>query len=186
MAYRSERLDVGKATGLGQVFSAIDKLETSGIAVEDEVMAGTSYRRQLHPDTLNAGIHVNYLIQATFAAPRPAEGKITPARTFIDYAAEKLSHMDLPGDVTLDEGTFQGFDATKHPFGSTGYTEYDTTQIYPPWIKAQWTHNGRSGLFLCGIHPPQPKRILDDYIYNWDVRQMRQGRIVFKDTPKNL
>lgn len=181
MVYRSERFPVDEMSDLEQVFRAIDEIEASGLAVQDEVMAGTSYRRQLHKDTIAAGINVNYLLQTTFTGP-----KMVAARTFVESAARILTTMDLPGDVILDEGAINGFDITspEYAFGSTGNTDTDITMLYPPWIKASWSQNGRSGLFLCGIHAPQPKRLLDEYNYNWSPQRMRQGMVVFENMPE--
>lgn len=182
MSYRSERFEVGELTSLGQAFSAIDALESSGLAVQDEVMSGNSYKRQLHPDTIAAGINANYVLQVAFAPFASKNSSRLAARPFIEEAKGLLGTMELPGNVVLDEGLQDGFDITsgEYQFGSTGDTENDIARLYPPWLKASWSQAGRSMLFLCGIHAPQPKRLLDEYRYDWSTKKMKQGRVVFE------
>jgi len=188
MPYRSERFSAGDLLGLEQAWSAIDNLEASGLPVVSEVMAGESYRRQLHPETAAQVGNVHYLLQAVVELPERQDGKRVSARYFVDESNRVLSNLDLPGEPEYDEGGLHGLDpsTTRLAFGSTGRTEDDVLTVYAPWVSTRWKEAGKNLMFFCGIELPKPKRLMEDYPIEWDVRLMRRGLLVFKPTPANL
>lgn len=189
MAYRSKRFDPGEMKGLKQVWRQVDSLDALGLPIRTEVMAGSSYRRPLHPSTIaEIGDH-NYIIQAVFKSPEAAEkGRTISARRFVDGANEILERLRLPGDAELDAGGLNGLDptTTSLAFGSTGSTEKDILQIYPPWVSTEWVEANRRCMFFCGIEPPQPKALLEDHMFDWGEDRMRKGMVVFEQTPDSL
>lgn len=188
MAYRSERFPAGELKGLEQTWKVIDSMEATGLPVRTEVMAGTSYRRQLHANTQAEIGDVNYLLQAVLQVPTRTDGKRITARYFVDEAKKILGELDLPGEPTLDEGGLHGLDpsTTKLAFGSTGTTEKDLLWIYAPWVSTRWSEAGKQCMAVCGIEPPQPKGFLEEHPVQWDERVMRHGLVVFQATPNGL
>lgn len=82
-----------------------------------------------------------------------------------------------------------GYDPTlgNFAFGSTGRTEDDILAVYEaPWVNSKWTEAGKRCMFYCGIEPPQPKALMEDYPVRWDERAMRRGAVVFEPTPVDL
>lgn len=188
MAYRSERFPAGELNGLEQTWRVIDDMEASGLSMRTEVMAGTSYRRQLHPDTRAEIGDVNYLLQAVLQVPARTDGKRITARYFVDESRKILDELDLPGEPLLDEGGLSGLDpsTTKLALGSTGTTERDLLWIYAPWVSTRWSEAGKQCMAICGIEPPQPKGFYEEHPVRWDERSMRRGLVVFQTTPSGL
>lgn len=188
MAYRSERFPAGEMKGLEKAWQVVDGLEASGLPVRTEVMAGKSYRRQLHSSVGAEVGEANYVLQAVLSVPKREDGKRVTARYFVDEAKSLLTAIDAPGEVVLDEGGLHGLDpsTTKLAFGSTGRTEDDILWVYAPWVSSRWTEAGKNCMFYCGIEPPQPKSFMEEYPFNWDERLMRSGLVVFEPTPADL
>ena len=188
MAYRSERFDVGPLEGLAQVYRTIDGADEAGLMISDEIMAGSSYRRQLHPSMKDMGIQADYLLQVTLLSPQQAEGTRYSARNYIEESRKILGELSLPGEVKIDEGGIDGFDETMpgHAFGSTGYTERDTTWLYSPWLRTEWEEHGKTLQFYCGVLPIARKPLLELRMSQWDSRLMRRGIVVFSQTPQYL
>lgn len=188
MAYRSERFPVGELRGLQIAWQVVDGLEANGLPVRTEVMAGSSYRRQLDPITSTEIGDVNYVLQAVLSVPKRDDGKRITAHYFIDEARKILGEVDAPGEVSFDEGGLDGFDPTvgNFAFGSTGRTQDDILTVYAPWLKSRWGEAGKNCMFYCGIEPPQPKALMEDYPVRWDERVMRRGMVVFRPTPVDL
>ncbi len=190
MSYRSQRFEPGEQSGIGKAWEIIDFLESKAIPVVDEVMAGRSYKRQLHPGTVSEHGEINYLLQVTHEPQTQEDGSRLHAHPFLDKAVEILHAIEaeLPGQVTVDEGGLNGWDittTTEHIFG-TGTTETEVLQVYPPWLQAKWEEAGKQVMFFCGIKPPSPQRILEDWMFSWSERDMKEGRVVFTPTPGNL
>lgn len=188
MAYRSERFDAGELLGLMQAWQAIDSLEESGIQIRTEVMAGGSYRRPLEPIIRKSLGDPNYLLQAVLCIPPASDTRRISARNFVEFSKDTLSRLSLPGDALIDDGGLNGLDpeTKSFAFGSTGRTETDVLQIYPPWVKSRWEEAGRTCILMCGIEPPKPRAVLEDYPVEWDERLMRHGHVVFEPTPGGL
>lgn len=186
--YRSKRFPHGDLAGLGQVWSEIDRLETDWLGVRTEIMAGTSYRRQLDPDNPEEYAGVNYLLQTVLTVPKPEEGKRITARYYVDEARRILGGLDLPGEPEIDPGGLHGLDpsTTKLAFGSTGDTDKDLLYIFPPWLSTRWREAGKDCMFLCGIDPPQPRGLYEEHPVPWSIGDMRRGHVVFKPTPSGL
>ena len=187
MAYRSERFPAGELKGLKKTWQTIDDLEESGLPVKSEIMSGRSYRRQLAPETVADIGNVNYVLQVVFSVPKRDDGKRIAAGYFIKESRKILGEIDIPGQVTLDEGRLDGFDrkSANLAFGSTGRTEDDILTVYPPWVSSRWEEMGRSCMFYCGIEPPQPQLPLEEYPVRWGEYVMRRGGVVFEPTPTN-
>jgi hypothetical protein len=188
MPYRSERFDPGELSGLQTAWSVVDAFESSGhMTVVNEILAGTSYRRQLHPDTQADIGDVNYLLQVTLEPTVRDDGLRVTARDYLDGSKKLLTAIEMPGTTNIDEGGLDGYDpsTTDMPFG-TGRTETDILRIYPPWLEASWEEAGKSCLLYCGILPPQPKGFMEDHMHHWTERDMRKGRVVFSRTPVGL
>ncbi|MCA9346442.1 hypothetical protein KC960_03045 [Candidatus Saccharibacteria bacterium] len=190
MPYRSTRFEVGELRGLGQVYDQIDRLVSNGQAtIQDEIMAGRSFRRPLDQETIDSGIDANYVLQTVLALPPPPEGKRLSMRPFLEKANKVLGSLTLPGEVSVDHGGMYGFDETNtsYAFGSSGYDELDDTFVYPPWLRADWEEAGKSLIFFCGIQVPKIRRRLYDHDRSgWSTRFMRRGFVVFSPTPQNL
>ena len=188
MAYRSERFPAGELKGLEKAWQVVDGLEASGLPIRTEVLAGKSYRRQLDSRISTEIGDVNYVLQAVLSVPKRDDGKPIPARYFVDEARRLLTEVDAPGEVALDEGGLHGLDpsTTRLAFGSTGRTEDDILWVFPPWLSSKWTEAGKSCMFFCGIEPPQPKSVMEEYPVSWNERVMRRGAIVFVPTPTDL
>lgn len=184
MGYRSERFEVGQMAGLGQAFGVIDGLESRGFVVEQEVMAGTSYRRQLAESALEGGFKANYVLQAVLSLPPPAmEGARWTLGQYLEESRSVIRNMELPGRKTSrDLGCVVIKKEALAPFGAPR-SEDNIVDVFPPWAKASWSEQGKSCLFFCGIRPPQPKGFWEEYRFNWDERQMRRGRVLFRPTP---
>lgn len=188
MAYRSKRFPAGELKKLEQTWGVIDGLEASGLPKRTEVMAGSSYRRRLHPDTVAKIGRVNYLLQVVLRVPDRDDGKRITAHYFVEEARTILGGLALPGKPTLDEGGLNGLDPTlaNCAFGSTGRTEDDLLRIYPPWVSTRWSEAGKECMAYCGIEPPQPKSLYEEHPVRWDERVMRAGLVVFEPTPAGL
>lgn len=188
VAYRSERFPVGELSGLEKAWEVIDGLEATGLTVRSEIMAGKSYRRQLHPNTRAEIGDVNYVLQAVLSVPKRDDEKRLTSRYFIDEARRLLTATEVPGETTFDEGGLHGLDpsTTKLAFGSTGDTSKDVLWVFPPWLKSEWTEAAKSCMFFCGIEPPQPRHFMEEYPAGWDERMMRRGMVVFEPTPEGL
>jgi hypothetical protein len=163
MAYRSERFPAGELKGLEKAWQVVDGLEASGLPVATEVMSGTSYRRQLDERTAAKIGDINYVLQAVLSVPKRDDGKRITTHYFIDESRKILSGIDAPGEVA-----------------------FDIVTVYAPWMNSKWTEAGKSCMFYCGIEPPQPKALMEDYPVRWDERLMRHGAVVFEPTPVDL
>lgn len=188
MGYRSERIDVSELPGLGQVYSAVDGLEALDYRVDNEVMAGTSHRRRLHEDAITTGHRADYLLQVTLYPPLLIDKSRHTANYYIRESGKVLGSLVLPGDVSLDDGGLNGLDpaTTQYSFRSTGDTQRDILDVYAPWLKAAWSEKGKYCLFFCGVLPPPPQAILEEYGFSWDEKSMRHGKVVFQPTPEGL
>lgn len=187
MAYRSERFPAGELKGFEKAWQVVDGLESIGLPVRTEVLAGRSHRRQLDSRARAEIGDANYVLQAVLSVPKRDDKRIT-ARYFIDESRRLLVALDAPGEVAFDEGGLHGLDpsTTKLAFGSTGRTEDDVLRVYAPWLSSKWTEAGKSCMFFCGIEPPQPRSFMEEYPVSWDERAMRRGAIVFEPTPADL
>ncbi len=188
MAYRSERFDPGELAGLQQAWDVVDLLDTHGVPVISEVMAGSSHRRRLHPDTVAEHGDINYLLQVTMQPAPWEDGGRLHARPYLEKANELLGAIEMPGETAVDPGGLHGWDVTtttKHPLG-TGVTETEVLQVYPAWFRASWEEAGRRCVFYCGIQPPDPKLLMEDWMFRWEDRRLRAGEVVFEPTPTNL
>ncbi|MGC1176439.1 MAG: hypothetical protein WA843_00035 [Candidatus Saccharimonadales bacterium] len=187
MAYRSTRFSAGEMRGIDKAWAAVDGLEKAGVPVRTEVMAGKSYRRQLHRDTTAELGEAAYVLQAVLQVPPRDDGKRIHARYFVEESRRLLGALDLPGEPSLDEGGLNGLDptATKLGFGSTGTTEKDILAIYAPWVSSEWQEAGKRCMVFCGIEPPTPT-FLEDHPVSWSEWEMRRGMVVFKPTPDGL
>ena len=163
-------------------------METLGVPVVDEIMAGSSFRRRLNPRTIEDGIDVNYLLQVTFAGPEAKDGMRVTASYYVKESNRLLGMMALPGVVTGDVGGLEGLvpERANLAFRSTGFDEQDTLVIYSPWRRASWNENGKTCMMFCGILPPQPQFEDEYHCSDWDTRYMRKGRLVFAPTPANI
>lgn len=188
MTYRSTRFDAGELTGLQQAWDAVDQFDAHHVPIVSEVMAGTSYRRQLHPNTREQFGDVNYLLQVTLEPEVQADSARMHARLFLEKAVELLSSIKMPGDIKIDEGGLDGWDitTTKEYIFGTGTAETELLRVYPPWLRARWEQAGKTCMFFCGIQPPRPKLLLEDWMFNWDERILRAGQVVFTPTPDGL
>lgn len=187
MPYRSQRFPAQDMPGLEKVWTAIDEMEAAGMTVRDEIMAGTSYRRQLHARTLEGIGPVNYLLQAALEVPTPKEGHRITARYYIDESNRVLGGLDLPGEPKLDAGGLHGWDRlnSKQPFG-IGKTEDEILHIFMPWVSTEWTDAGRRCMFYCGIVPPEPKAFMEDHHNTFNEKIARMGMVTFTPTPEGL
>lgn len=187
MSYRSERFEPINMPGLAQAWAAIDELEARGLPVAAEVMAGTSYRRQLH-HAVAANNRADYVLQATFQIPPRDDDIRMASASYITAANTVLDTLALPTVVLKDEGGLSGLlpGSKNYPTGSTGVVEDDVLHIYAPWRKSRWFENGKGCLFFCGILPPTPKRLFEDYEFDWSESRMQQGIVVFEPTPTGL
>lgn len=189
MTYRSERFPEGDLAGLGTVWGIIDNLEAAGLPVVAEVMSGTSYRRQLTPQTAERIGNLNYVLQVVFSlAEGEGQGRPMTAQDFVDTARTILGEIDAPGVTTIDEGGLVSSELSsgRFPFRSTGRTEDDVDVVYPPWVGSEWTEEGKSFAFFCGIEPPRSQGSMVDCPITWDERVMRFGAVVFEPTPTDL
>lgn len=188
MGYRSERFEPGELTGLQQAWDMVDIFDSNHVPVVCEVLAGRRHRRQLNPSAIEAVGNVDYLLQVTLEPEPWEDGGRLHARHYLNKAIDLLGAVELPGETHRDNGGLHGWDkttSTEHPFG-TGNTETEVLKVYPPWLQARWEEAGRKCMFFLGIQPPRPKRLMEDWMFNWDERLMRTGRIVFEATPDDL
>lgn len=188
MAYRSTRFEPVDMTGIQAAWDTVDSFDQNHIPVVNEVMSGTSYRRQLHPSAVEIVGDADYVLQVTLEPEPDEDGRRLHARTFLNRAVELLGAVEVPGERAIDKGGLHGWDVTttkKHIFG-TGDSETEVLRVYPPWLQARWEEAGRKCVFFFGIQPPRPKGDMEDWMFNWDEREMRGGRIVFVPTPNGL
>ena len=188
MPYRSERFEAGEQTGITQAWSAIDELESQGLQIRTEVMAGKSYRRQLEPHTRLELGDPDYVIQAVLSVPLRADGVRVSARDYINESRKTLLDLELPGRPYLDQGGLHGLDpaTTELAFESTGDTTEDILYIYSPWTRTKWTEAGKKCLFYCGIEPPKPQRLMEEHRSKWPELLMRKGFVMFNPCPFDL
>lgn len=190
-AYRSERSAAEQLEGLERVWKIVDTLERQiGMTVTAEVMAGTSYRRQLAPEAEKEYGRVDYLLQTVLAPKVRTDGRRKSARFYLGWSMQLLEKVSLyvPGQPQVDNGGLTGLDpaTSELAFGSTGSTEDDVLYIYPPWMKTRWQEAGKTCIFFCGIAPPQPKLLTEEHPVRWDVNLMRKGHVPFQPTPEDL
>lgn len=186
MAYRSQRFPAGEMNGLAQAWAAIDHLERINVPIVSEVMAGRSYRRQLHPEAIEEHGDSNYVLQAVFQPGRRKNRGAIRLSVFFSIANGLLEEMELPGEASHDLGGLKGQTAEHQlPFGSADPAR-NSTELYAPWIKSVWEENGKRCLFFCGIKPPEPRPLFEFPRYDWSEREMRKGKVVFVPTPAGI